>query len=329
MDAEYIYASGRYVSEATFGLKDAFVVKISRRTGELVKEEIFGGIHVQFSGTVAVDGQGSVYSAGIGYVDQGLGESGDTVQDPYLEKRRASDLSLVKRITFGPGTNKEPWGGIAFLPRVGGRPGEGTIFVSGWTTGSFAPGVPQVGNGDVWLAAFDQDLNFLWVEQFGSPQRDWAWDLALDDEGFVYVAGHTLGAMSGAGPYRGEGDGYVSKFDPRRPQGQRLLWTRQLGTASSDEVRSIRFTGGELLVSGHTYGNMGGVNAGESDVWYARLNRDGVVLETRQVGTPGDERGFVTASPSGATYLGGFTTGSLTAPTAGSFDAFVLPLTRR
>jgi uncharacterized protein (TIGR03437 family) len=328
IDGDSLYAVGRYVSEQAGGLKDAIVVKVRLSTGELEREEAFGGFHVQFAGTLGLDGQGALYSAGIAYIDQQINGSEDAVQDPYLEKRLTKDLSVVKRVSFGPGTNKEPWGGLAFVPKKEGRPGEGTIFVSGWTMGRFSEETPQVGNGDVWLAAFDQDLKFLWVEQFGSPQRDWSWDLAADEDGFVYVAGHTLGQMRGAGAYFGQGDGFVAKFDPARPSGQRLLWTRQIGTAESDEVRSLRVAGEEILVSGHTYGDLGGRNAGESDVWFARLDKNGNVLETRQFGTEMDERAFVLPGRNGV-VLGGYSAGSMTGANKGGFDAFVLPLLPR
>jgi pimeloyl-ACP methyl ester carboxylesterase len=327
-DGDALYAVGRYVSEIPFGLKDAFLVKIDLQTGNLVKEEIFGGVHVQFAGTVALDNQQALYSAGIGLVDQALGTGEETVQDPYIEKRNTRDLSLVKRVSFGAGTNKEPWGGLAFVPKPNAAPGQGTIYLSGWTLGRFSPDSREVGNGDAWLAAFDQDLNLLWVEQFGSPQRDWAWDLATDASGNVYVVGHTLGAMEGSGPYRGAGDGFIAKFDPTKPLGQRLVWTKQLGTAESDEVRSIKIWGDAIYISGHTRGRMGAsANAGQSDIWWAKLDLNGNIIETRQIGTEGDERAFLSVTDR-QLILGGFTGGSLTGLWQGGFDGFLMALPR-
>jgi hypothetical protein len=335
VDADHVYAAGRYLSFRPFGLKDAFTVKLNATDGALLQESVWDGPHVQFAGALALDDRDFVYVSGIGYIEgQGVsrgagpqdGVSEHTPQNPYLEKRSRSDLSVVKRVGFGAGSNKEPWGGLAFRAKPGGAAGQGVVYSSGWTMGNFAGAGPasQTG-GDVWLACFNQDLEMLWVEQWGSSKRDWAWDLAVDSKGFVYVVGQTQGEMAGAGSAKGRGDGFISKFDPNGRQGRRLLWTRQIGTSDSDEIRSLAIVNDTIYVSGHTYGSLKGTNAGESDCWVAQLDLNGAVQRMIQFGTVGDERAFIAAS-SKSIAVGGFTSGSLCGANAGYFDTFLLRL---
>lgn len=95
----------------------------------------------------------------------------------------------------------------------------------------------------MWLVAFDQNLNELWHEGWSSDQRDWAWDLDVDKNGYVYVVGLTFGNMAGAISNKGQADGFISKIDPTKADGKRVVWTRQLGTSSSDELRKIQGRG--------------------------------------------------------------------------------------
>lgn len=321
-DGEALYVAGRSMSELAGGLKDAFVFKIDALSGQVLAHETWGGLGVQFAGAIALDDAEHVYVSGIG---RDPNDPTQTDQDPYLEKRRRSDLALVERVFFGPGTNKEPWGGLAFHAD-GTGPGRGTIFSAGWTEENF--GGPGFTGGDAWLVAFDDELELLWVEQWGSEdlQREWPWDLAVDEAGFVYVVGLTYGSMDGPGSQRGEGDGFVSKFDPGAPNGDRLLWTRHIGTSSADEPRRLCVVGDRIYVAGHTYGSfLSSPNAGLSDVWVAELDLDGQLLNVNQWGSEGDDRAFLAATPS-TLLVGGVTSAALTGPPQGFLDGYFLRL---
>jgi hypothetical protein len=182
VDATAAYVAARYIApdNSLGGLKDAAYFKLDLATGAVLNEALWQGRGVQFPGAVALDNSEYVYFSGIGLdVAQ---PNPDGSQDPYIEKRRRSDLSLVKRKMFGgdagnvPGAggaaNKEPWGGLMFIPSASGIAGEGTLFSAGWTMQSYE-GTTALGGGDAFLVAFDQELNELWAEGWGSTQRDW------------------------------------------------------------------------------------------------------------------------------------------------------------
>jgi hypothetical protein len=337
VDSSAVYIAARYVaseSERT-GSKDSAYFKLDIATGTILKEEVWGGVGVQFAGTVALDNSEYVYFAGIGHDVAQLNP--DQSQDPYIEKRRRSDLSLVKRKMFGgdkdniPGAggaaNKEPWGGLTFYPKAGGAPGQGNIYSSGWVQATAYETNTPVGGGDVWLVAFDENLTELWSEGWGSTARDWAWDLDVDTQGNIYVVGMTLGAMAGPGSHKGKSDSFITKIDPTKPKGQRIVWTKQFGTDKNDELRKIRIVGDTIFASGHTYGSIAATNAGQSDVWMMKLDLNGNIIRQFQVGTTEEDRSMITADANGV-YVGGYTFGSLVKPTQGFMDAFVLKFTR-
>jgi hypothetical protein len=332
VDNSAVYIAARYIAPENVmnGLKDSAYFKLDVNSGSVLQEKLWDGVGVQYAGAVALDNTQYVYFSGIGMdVDQ---LNPDGTQDPYIEKRNRSDLSLVKRKMFGGdkdniagaggAQNKEPWGGIKFFPKTAGLPGQGTIYSSGWTQGAYET-TQAFGGGDVWLAAFDENLNELWAEGWGSNQRDWAWDLDVDSQGYVYVVGMTLGAMAGSGSHKGLSDGFITKFDPSKPSGQRLVWTKQLGTPRNDELRKIKIIGNKIYISGHTYGDMAKINAGQSDIWVSQLDLNGNVINTLQIGTAEDERAAVTADAT-SVYIGGYTFGSLVKATKGFIDAFVM-----
>ncbi len=333
VDTTAAYVAARYVAPETSigGQKDAAYFKLDLASGAVLNEALWQGRGVQFPGAVALDNSESVYFSGIGLDTAQPNPDGS--QDPYIEKRRRSDLSLVKRKMFGGdagnvlgagnAANKEPWGGLVFIPSASGAAGEGTLFSAGWTMQSYE-GTTAVGGGDVFLVAFDQDLNELWFEGWGSTQRDWIWSMDRDRFGNIYVAGLTLGAMAGANSNVGRADGFITKFNPNAAAGSRLIWTKQLGTTQSDEIRKIRVIGDSIYTVGHTFGNASGTSAGRSDVWVAKLDLDGNVQRTLQVGSAEDDRGVALAVAPGSVYIGGATFGSLVKPTQGFIDAFVI-----
>ncbi|MEM8947525.1 MAG: hypothetical protein AAGD11_20295 [Planctomycetota bacterium] len=327
VDGEGLYLTGRYLGEGPIGQKDEFITKIDTQTGQVAAEALWGGPGTQFGGGLTLDNSEFVYTTGIGRDIGDPNQTGD--QDPFIEKRRRDDLSLVWRRTYGPGTNKEPWGQVAFSPTPNGAPGEGSLYSSGWVIGDFDAEQQEPGSSrDVWLSAFDDDGNLEWVEQWGSSDGDteWAWSTVVDDDGYIYVGGHTYGDMDGVGSQLGDGDGFISKIDPNAPEGERVLWTRHVGTDQGDDVRRLVVHDGILYMAGYTWGEFEGFeNAGLTDIYAATMTLDGVLLNVVQLGTERDERAFLDVGPGGV-FLGGFTEGSLTSSSGGFSDAYLLSL---
>ena len=194
------------------------------------------------------------------------------------------------------------------------------VYTSGWTLGDF--GDTNVGLYDVWVAKHDSDGNQLWLEQFGTPDYDWSWDAAVDNEDNLYLTGWTLGDLEGvnAGSY----DAWIAKYNP---DGERQ-WVEQFGTTGDDTARSIDFDElGNFYVTGTTDADFAGSNSGSYDTWVAKYDPDGNELWKQQFGTAQIDNPFdLTVDNTGQVLVTGFTEGSLGSTNAGAHDAWLAVL---
>ena len=221
----------------------------------------------------------------------------------------ASDDSLIRQL--GTASDDDAAGVAA--------DGAGNTYVGGSTGGSL--GGPSAGLSDGWLAKYAPDGALLWTRQLGTPENDWAFDVAADGAGNAYLAGSTRGSLGGPLAGTGVSDAWVAKYAPDGT----LLWTRQLGTAATDIAAEVAPDGtGNAYVVGLTQGSLGGPAAGSMDGWVAKYGPDGALLWTRQLGTAStDVAQGLAVDGSGNAYVGGLTGGSLGGPSAGSNDAWV------
>jgi hypothetical protein len=116
---------------------------------------------------------------------------------------------------------------------------------------------------------------------------------------------------------------------------QTMIFNRLITSPWNDESTAmVRAANGDLLVSGHTLGDLeGNVNAdplhGTFDVFVTRLSPTGARIWTRQFGTAGDDLCYGIAVDASGIYLAGSTSGALNSmPTTslGPINAFVTKL---
>lgn len=193
---------------------------------------------------------------------------------------------------------------------------DGRVLVAGHTMGDLA--VPNAGDFDAFLRAYDADGDLLWTRQFGTPATDAAvGGVATDPLGRAFVAGRTLGALDG--PQLGNGDAFVRAFDV----GGDLLWGTQFGTAAYEQVGQLAVDGsGNVFVVGETEGALGAPIQGFSDAFVRKFAGDGATRWTRQFGTSEVET-VAAAATDGRIAVVGHTMGDLGGPHAGSHDGFV------
>jgi hypothetical protein len=67
------------------------------------------------------------------------------------------------------------------------------------------------GGDDVYVAKYDSDGNFLWVQAFGGGADDIGWDMSVDSTGQVFVAGEYAGLVD---------------FDPSAGEDNHTRWAR-------------------------------------------------------------------------------------------------------
>jgi hypothetical protein len=154
------------------------------------------------------------------------------------------------------------------------------------------------------------------------------------------VAGTTHGTIDAEAQLvpntnKGGADVFVAKFDA---QGV-LLWVTQFGSAADDYIEGITLDPyGYLYVAGSTAGSMPGgaeqsaappenANAGNSDIFVAKIHTGGTIRWIKQKGTAEDEfANGVTTDSSGRIYVVGATKGPIDGSTdpGGYSDAFIM-----
>ncbi len=258
-----------------------------------------------YGSAVAVDDSGYVYVTGI----QGDGLFGGI------------DAFLVKYSDAGT----RQWAGSLGTPLEDGGSGivvdaNGYIYVAGATKGDLAGS--NLGGFDMFLAAYNAGGSPRWTKQLGTPLEDVGYGVAVDASGNVYVTGHTEGSLDG-NTNAGDADMFLVKYNDAGEK----QWTRQLGTASSDYGRGVAVTGGNVYVTGSTYGGLdGNANAGYNDMFLVKYNAAGDKQWTRQPGTTSNDHGYgVAVDAGGNVYVTGSTYGGLDGNTnAGDFDMFLV-----
>ncbi len=193
----------------------------------------------------------------------------------------------------------------------------GNAYTTGYTGGDFFGS--HAGHVDVFVAKHDTKGVLQWSRQFGTSSQDEGSGVAADGLGNVYVTGFTDGDLDG--PNAGRSDGFLLKLNSDGV----LKWKQQFGTGAAEISDAISVDELEnIYVSGHTYGNLEGIRAGDADAFLSKYNHDGDRLWTRQVGTVlEDYSSSVHADQAGHIYMSGGTAGSLAGPNAGRTDAFI------
>ncbi|HRZ78434.1 MAG TPA: SBBP repeat-containing protein [bacterium] len=155
---------------------------------------------------------------------------------------------------------------------------EGDVFLTGATYCTID------WNSDVIIFKVRDDGDLKWERQFGSEFDDHGYDITVDKNDNVFVAGVTLGSIDG-NPNKGYEDSFLVKLNP---DGTRS-WARQWGSAFSDRAFSVATDmDGNIYVAGDSDGVIeGGVNeSGEYwDIFLSKFDNDGNIKWIRQWGS--------------------------------------------
>jgi hypothetical protein len=222
---------------------------------------------------------------------------------------------------------------------------QGNIYVTGWTDSpdwtaggsDIAPG----GNVDAFVSKLGPTGTHLWTTYLGGDAWDSAADIAVDAQGYVYVAGSTMspGWISG---------GFDTRFDPGTPPAEDAfavkltaeglpVWSTYLGRATRDAADGIAVDAqGSVYVSGTTCtpdwvsgGFDTSYNGGVSDAFVVKLTDTGGHAWSTYLGGALEESGVHVAVDANGVYVmgqtqsPGWTTYGFNTVHGGGFDAFV------
>jgi len=159
--------------------------------------------------------------------------------------------------------------------------------------------------------------------QSARSSNDYAYGVATDSSGNVYVAGGTNGGLDG-NTNAGNTDLFVVKYNSSGTK----QWTRQLGSSSRDSANGVATdSSGNVYVTGMTNGGLDGCkNAGIEDLFVVKYNSSGTKQWTNQLGSSSrDSADDVATDSSGNIYVTGTTYSELDGNTsAGKADLFVV-----
>ena len=200
------------------------------------------------SESIAVNASGDIYICGHTRGNLGGPHAGGYT-DAYVSRL---DSSGNRVWTTQIGTSAEDYS-YSVAPD-----GFGNAYIAGRTKGDL--GGPNAGSHDAFLSKFDSDGNELWRTQIGTSGWDESHSVAVDSSGNIYISGDTDGDLGG--PNAGGYDPFLMKFD----SGGNEVWRTQIGSISSDSISSIALdVWGNVFISGSTWGDFGGPNAGQYD----------------------------------------------------------------
>ncbi|MEO1652497.1 MAG: choice-of-anchor D domain-containing protein, partial [Bacteroidota bacterium] len=139
----------------------------------------------------------------------------------------------------------------------------GNIFVGGFFEDDvdFDPGVGNTnriseGGYDAFISKFDNNGNFLWVNNYGSFSNDVVEDLRVDDSGNIFMTGYfeaTVDFDPGAGTLNLNSAGLEDIFLTQIDNNGNLIWANRLGGFDSDKATALALDQNNQVVIGGTF----------------------------------------------------------------------------
>jgi hypothetical protein len=263
-------STGGSLGGTNAGSSDAFLTKFDAVGTELWTRQ-FGTSGREEARGVSIDASSNVYVAG--YTDC-LCLGGPAGLDPsdvdvFLTKFDNSGAELWTA-QFGSTFDGRSYGAMDVSVDAGGN-----AYIAGWIL-----------EGDTYaiLAKYNADGVVQWTRQIGTIWGpDSAAGVSVDAGGNVYITGYTDGAFGYPwDPLNNSTAAFLSKYDAQGSE----LWTLPFGTSSDDLATDVFVdAAGNAFVTGHTWGSLGGPNAGGYDAFIAKITPEPTTLSMLTLGS--------------------------------------------
>ncbi len=325
-DDQFIYLAGRTLGNlpgfTNAGRWDGILLKLNLSDGQIVATNQWGNAGIDGYGNITQDDAGNIFVSG-----QGSPSGPASFDDVYLvAKHQKSNLQNVWRTLNAPNAtgfvaSAEAWGGLTYVPS--GTPGVGRLIAGGWYFSNLGANAFVSVYENLHTTSPTRPHSII-INTPGA-RADWVLDNKVDNQGNIYVAGFTTGNLQGT--HQGEGDAFIIKYSPQLTNPV----IKQFGTNKCDVVRKLAIdSNNNLYAVGFTYGNYDGHTNNDptlltADVFVQKFDQNLNFLDSKQFGTPHEERGYCYLKDS-ILFIGGITEGSIKSANLGSFDGFVLAL---
>jgi len=322
---------------------DAFLVKFNS-AGTRIWSTYYGGSGGDYYSAVTTDRKGNVYLTGVTTSTSNIAFGGfqNTFsggnQDNYLVKFSPNGTRLWATYYGGPGDEE--------ASRVA-TDESGNVFMSSGTTsttGIASAGFQNAyvgGNEEMYLVKFDSSGNRSWATYYGTMRDQFAYAVAADRSGNVYMAGETDSPSSiAAGGFQDTLQGYSGAFLVKfNPAGNRL-WATYYGGAGNERAYGvITDKNNNVYLSGETggyYENIASygfqnIATGNYNDFLAKFDSSGSRLCATYFGQGNETNGYVGVDTLGNVYLAGGTASSsgiayngFQNTNAGNYDGFLV-----
>jgi len=293
------YTYGSLEGFPNLGLNDAFIAKYDSGTGLTTILAQFGSFGNDYAKAITVSGN-NIYVAG--YTGSSLGGFSNLGNwDAFIAKYDISTGLVTILSQFGS-SDADNLHAIA----VSGN----DVYAAGSTQGD----LEGTGSGgyDVFIAKYDGSATTI-LSQFGSSGYDHANSIAIDDNDYIYVSGHTtgdLGAFSNQGT-AGTNDAFIARYN-----GSATTILSQFGSPSDDIANAITIDNmNDVYVTGYTGGHLGRfLNRGSyNDAFIAKYDvNENATTILFQFGSPYDDvASAVAIDYRNMIYIAGYTYGDL------------------
>lgn len=211
------------------------------------------------------------------------------------------------------------------------------VYITGIFHNEFSIGdtsVTSIGAMDVFIAKFDVNGNFQWVESAGGVTDDKGKSLAVNDSGDVYITGD-INFTSKFGDYTVEHTGFSDSFVAKYGSDGVCKWAKSFGGTLFDSGECIEMANnGDVVIAGN-FGDQIEINSQTIisqefvDIFIARFGADGTFKEIVSAGGVGNESVLALAIDSTSNiyisgwYMSNITIGSEKHYSNGIYDIFI------
>jgi len=327
----------------TFYGGDVFVTKINAAGTDLVYSTFLGGWYEDWGGGIDIDDQGYAYIAGQTCSNDfpttpGAFDRHQDGDEAFVSKLNPTASALIYSTYLGGASEDDGAQAIAVDD-------SGYVYLGGFTASMDFPVSANAfdstknGSEDGFVAKLNREGSALiYGTYLGGGSNDWVWDIAIDDQGFLYAAGvtHSMDFPVTPGSFDlicNGSDGYAVKINQT---GSAIEYGTFLGGSDIEDRISMSIDGsGHVYVIGETRSIDFPVTPeafdmtfnGDVDVFLTKLGQTGSALAySTYLGGVGEDgswgwgKGDVTVDSAGMVYVTGGTGSSDFPVTSGALD---------
>ncbi|MFL5742383.1 MAG: gliding motility-associated C-terminal domain-containing protein [Flavisolibacter sp.] len=260
---------------------DYWIVKLDDK-GEIQWQKSYGGSKNEYAYAISIAPDGGYIVAGQTESQDGdvSGNKGDW--DYWIIKIDATGQLIWQRTAGGSGY-EDAYGLKATT--------DGGCIVVGFTESNDGDVTGNHGKRDVWVVRLDKLGKIVWEKTYGGSQFELAWSVQQTTDGGFVVCGTTSSNDGDVSGNHGSDDVWVLKLTASGT----LQWQKCYGGQFNESGFYIQGTAdGGYVFTGSAESSNGDLicNAGNQDVWLAKINSAGNIQWQKSMGGSGWEEGY-------------------------------------